>query len=108
MAMMDYCPRPKAIGSSEAPRGNGFDYSPNSHEITVLLPNNNIYTRYHEDSIRLTLHISLKSKWTSSIFKRYTAINEDVDNLLSKHCTVCFRSAFVDCTCVFNYHLSIL
>ena len=47
MTMIDYCPRPKSEGnsppwSSEAPRGNGFDYSPNSHEITVLLPNNNI------------------------------------------------------------------
>ena len=62
MTMVDYCPRPKAIGSSEAPRGNGFDYSPNSHEITVLLPNTNIhvYTRYHEYSIRPTLHISSK------------------------------------------------
>ena len=78
MTMVDYCPRPKA------PRGNGFDYSPKSHEITVLLPNNNIYTRYHEDSIHLTLLISSKSNWTSSIFKRYTAINEEVDNLLSK------------------------
>ena len=49
MTMVDYCPRPK--GSSESSRGSGFDYSANSHEITVLLPNNNIYTRYHEDSI---------------------------------------------------------
>ena len=52
MTMVDYCPRPKAEGnsppwSSEAPRGNGFDYSPNSHEITVLLPNNNISSRCH-------------------------------------------------------------
>ena len=52
---MYYCSRPKAegnsasgrprhrglwcIGPSEAPRGYGFDYSPNIHEITVLLPN---------------------------------------------------------------------
>ena len=78
MTMVDYCSRPKA----EAPRGKGFDYSPNSHDITVLLPKNNIYSRYHEDSIRLTLQISSKSTWTSSIFIRYTAINEEVDNLL--------------------------
>ena len=64
MTMVDYCPRPSASGNSPPghPRANGFDYSPNSHEITVLLPNNNIhvYTRYHEDSIRPTLHISSK------------------------------------------------
>ena len=166
-----------------------FDYSPNSHEITVLLPNNNIiraatrvnrifayakakaqisfavtaklisafvfatrivlflfylnpkfqasssflslyrpvcvgpgrkprrpvfsrrgslYTRYHEYSIRLTLHISSKWNWTSSIFKRYSAINEEVDNFCyQKHCSVYCRSTFVDCICVFNHHLSI-
>ena len=37
---MDYCPRPSASGnspplSSSSPRGNSFDYSLNSHEITV-------------------------------------------------------------------------
>ena len=42
MTMVDYCPRPKAEGnsppwSSEAPRGNCFDYLSNTHEITVLL-----------------------------------------------------------------------
>ena len=46
MTMMDHCPRPKAEGnspswSSEAPRGNCFDYLSNTHEITVLLPNHN-------------------------------------------------------------------
>ena len=46
MTMVDYCPRPRAKGnsppwSSEAPRGNCFDYLSNTHEITVLLPNNN-------------------------------------------------------------------
>ena len=39
MTLVDYW----SIGSSEAPSGNGFDYSLNSHEIIVLLPNNNIY-----------------------------------------------------------------
>ena len=44
MTMVDYCLRPKAEGnsppwSSEAPRGNCFDYLSNTHEITVLLPN---------------------------------------------------------------------
>ena len=53
MTMVDYGPRPKAIVYRviRVTEGQWFDYSPNSHEITVLLPNNNIYTRYHEDSI---------------------------------------------------------
>ena len=36
---MHYCPRRRP---SEAPRGCGFDYSPNNHEITVLLPNQHV------------------------------------------------------------------
>ena len=32
---MHYCPR-LCIGTSEAPRGYGFDYSPNIHEITFI------------------------------------------------------------------------
>ena len=74
MTMMDYSPP----WSSEAPRGNGFHYSPNSHEITALLLNNNIYTGCHEYSFRLTLHISSKSNC------RNNAVNEEVGNLLSK------------------------
>ena len=43
MTMVDYCPRPKAEGnsppwSSEAPRGNCFDYLSKTHEITVYYP----------------------------------------------------------------------
>ena len=50
MTMMDYSPP----WSSEAPRGNSFHYSPNSHEITALLLNNNIYAGCHEYSILWT------------------------------------------------------
>ena len=40
MTMVDYCPRPSASGnsppwSSSSPRGNSFDYLPNTHVITV-------------------------------------------------------------------------
>ena len=30
------------VQTIEAPRGYGFDYSPNIHEITVLLPNQHV------------------------------------------------------------------
>ena len=88
------------LPEAEAPRGNGFDYSHNSHEITVLLPNNNIYTRYPEYSIRLTLHISSKSNWTSNIFKRYTSINEEVGNFISK--TLCILDPHSSTAFVFS------
>ena len=34
---MQYCPRPSAKGNSTSyhPRGSSFDYSPNSHRITI-------------------------------------------------------------------------
>ena len=79
MTMMDYCPRPSASGnsppwSSEAPRGNGFDYSPNSHETTVLLPNNNISARCRifdsSDSPHLGLLAYLKD--TMPLMRRLT------------------------------------
>ena len=108
-------PRHQASGnsppwSSSSPRGNGFDYSPNSHEITVLLPNNNIhvYTRYHEDSIRPTLHISSKWNWSLTSLKDTLSLMRRLTICYQKHCSVYFRSTFVDCICVFNYQLSII
>ena len=61
MNSQNYCPEVTRMTmvSSEAPRGNDFDYSPNSHEITVSI---HYPTRYHGYSIRLTLHISSKIK----------------------------------------------
>ena len=41
--LVNCCPRPKGLGqqfnrTSQIPRDNKFDCSPESHEITVLLP----------------------------------------------------------------------
>ena len=52
--MADYCPRPSAScnspqRSSEVPRGNSFDYLPNTHEITVYYP---IHVMYYEDHMK--------------------------------------------------------
>ena len=48
MTTVDYCPRPEAKGNSPSgnPRHRGamvLTIHQNSHEITVLLPNNNMF-----------------------------------------------------------------
>ena len=55
MTMVDYCPRPMAERNSPSghPRHRGavvknFDYSPNSHGLTVLLPKKSLSTKDHE------------------------------------------------------------
>ena len=88
MTMVDYCPRPKAEGNS--PSGQPR----------------------HQGAMVLTIHQTAMKQlfyYPTASLKRYTAINEEVDNLLSKHCSVYFRSTFVDfrstfvdCICVFN------
>ena len=57
MTMVDYCPRPKAEGNSPSghPRHQGaivLTIHQNTHEITVLLPNNDM-SMYTLDTMKI-------------------------------------------------------
>ena len=80
--MVDYCPRPSALGnspswSSSSPRGNTFDYLPNTHEITVYYGKG-----YHNINFAFDLNFLHFIERGTSVYSAFYFIDADFDRLL--------------------------